>query len=86
MSTTTKLNIEGDTYVIPGEEENPSLIKGRREGDWNDFQLITDSGENEAEYIPPKKIDVKKFKAALRRAKAKHISEGVLAAAFEKVV
>lgn len=77
-----KLNIEGDTYVIPGEDDNPSLIMKRRAGDWNDFELMADTGQSEEEYVPPKHVDTKKFKAALARAKAIHVREGILAAAF----
>lgn len=77
-----KLNIEGDTYVIPGEEDNPSEIVAADEGDWNDFRTL---GKDDAEYISPQKVDIKKFRSALKRAKNLHVSESVLASALGKV-
>ena len=81
----TKLNIEGETYVIPGDEDNPSEIRSPKDCDWNDFQTISSSDRGEAEYISPTKVDVKKFRAALKRAKKLHISENVFASALGKV-
>lgn len=52
MSEKTKtLSIEGDTYVIPGEDPyNPADVTyARDEGaDWNNFQPMT---PNDAEYV-----------------------------------
>lgn len=70
------LNIEGDTYVIPGEEPyNEAEVKNSRDADWNDFQTMGDQGE--AKYIPPKKVS----KEGLARLKARRIDISILEAA-----
>lgn len=71
MSEKLKLNIEGDTYVIPGEDPyNP--VEVREDGDWNDMVPY----KNEATYISPEKVS----KESISRIKAKMIGESILSA------
>jgi len=79
MSANTKLNIEGATYVIPGEEPyNEAEIKHSNEADWNDFQVMGKDNREEGEYVPPVDADPEKVAAALKRAKSIRFGRGIL--------
>lgn len=79
------LSIEGDTYVIPGEDPyNPADVTyARDEGtDWNNFQTMT---SNDAEYVPNEEISEARLNKILDRAQERRIDESILGAAFDKV-
>ncbi len=79
MSENIKLNIEGATYVIPGEEPyNEAEIKHPQEADWNDFQVMGSNNQEEGDYIPPVDADPEKVAEALKRAKSIRFGRGVL--------
>lgn len=72
MSEKAKLNIEGDTYVIPGEAPyNEAEI--RRDGDWNDLVPFDD----EAGYVSSKKIS----KESMRLIESGSIGKSILGVA-----
>ena len=65
------LNIEGDTYVIPGEDKiNPAEITDVTDpaNDWNNFNTYGDEAE-EAKYIPNPDISDEELNHILDRAK-----------------
>ena len=79
MSENTKLNIEGSTYVIPGEEPyNEAETKHPQDADWNDFQVMGSDDTEEGEYVPPVDADPKQVAEALKRAKSIRFGRGVL--------
>lgn len=69
-----KLNIE--TFVIPGEGENPSEVKATDQCDWNDFDIGEGGEEGEMTYESPKRVSMETLK---RLKRERNLGVGVIA-------